>query len=67
MGDGGRQGGIRIRAVDDGRSADARYSVRGGNRSGRVASNREPGLLQGTGQTHPRTSQPEVRRYNGVN
>lgn len=61
MGDSGRQGRVRTRAVDDGRGADARYSVRGGNRSGRVASNREPGLLQGTGQTYPRTSQPEVR------
>lgn len=49
MGDGGRQGRVGTRAVDDGRGADACYSVRGGNRSRRVASNREPGLLQGTG------------------
>ena len=60
MGDSGGQRRVRIRAVDDGRGADARYSVRGGDRSGRVASDREPRLLQGTGQTDSRTAQPEV-------
>ena len=63
MGDGSGQRRARVRAVDDGRGADARYSVRGGDRSRRVASDREPGLLQGTGQTDPGTPQPEVRQF----
>jgi len=63
LGNGGGKGRVGIGIVDDGRSADARYSVRGSNRSRRATSDRKSWLLQGARQTHSRTAQSKVR-YN---